>query len=146
MLVLLAILAFGIWLVIRSQDTGAPVPTESAAPAGTTQTARTPPPTTSSAPLTPPVTAPVAVAIPDVAGLPFDTAAARLRDLGLEVVRTNRSSTSVPAGSVIGTDPAIGTQVLTSSTIAIVVSSGAPTTRPTTRPPASPTTTPPAGP
>jgi cytoskeletal protein RodZ len=140
-LVLLGILAFGVWLVLRSQsssqNTGTvATPTDSGMTAtaqSSTLPAATLPPTTATEP-TPPV--PASVGIPNVSGSDYGGAVATLQALGFQTRRTNRTSTTVPAGAVIGTDPPIGTELPASSTVTIIVSSGSPTT-----PPATPTPT-----
>jgi serine/threonine-protein kinase len=69
------------------------------------------------------------VAIPDVANLDAVAAASALGQAGLQVSPTPRSvpSDSVPADTVIGTDPAAGEQVRRDSMVTLIISSG-PTT------------------
>jgi hypothetical protein len=145
-LVLLGILAFGVWQVLRSQNgsqnTGTvPTPTDTGTTAtaqSSTQPAATLPPTTAAPP---PV--PASVGIPNVSGSDYGGAVATLQALGFQTRRTDQTSTTVPAGAVIGTDPPIGTVLPASSTVTIIVSSGSPTTPPAaqTSPPAAPTPT-----
>jgi hypothetical protein len=139
-LVLLGILAFGVWLVLHSQTVGrntgtvaTPTDTGTTATAQpSTQPAPTLPPTlppTTAAP--PPV--PASVGIPDVSGSDYAGALFILRQRGFQTRRADQSSTTVPAGAVIGTDPPAGTVLPPSSTVTIIVSSGSPTTPPGTQ-------------
>jgi hypothetical protein len=135
----LGVLAFGIWLVLRGGNGSAPVPvpatsTSTSTTATTTAATITRPPP----PTTPRVTVPVAIAIPRVAGSDFETAAAALVALGFDVSRVDQPSATVPAGTVITTNPASGIQLAPGSTVELIVSSGALHTTP----PAGPTRTP----
>jgi len=65
--------------------------------------------------------------IPDVAGQSFAAASAALAQVGLQAVRADDVSDSVPAGQVAGTNPAIGASVDRGSTVTVVVSQGQPT-------------------
>jgi hypothetical protein len=138
-LVLLGILAFGIGLVASSRDTGVPVPvptaTANSAPPATTRPAAAT--TTAEVPTTAPTTAPALVAIPDVSGIDYDSAAAQLQVLGFQTKRVDHTSTTVAAGVVIATNPASGQVRALSSTVTIIVSSGAPTTQPAGSTPAA---------
>jgi beta-lactam-binding protein with PASTA domain len=62
--------------------------------------------------------------IPDVAGQTPDAAQATLEQLGVTVTRGEQSSISVPAGSVVGTDPASGVHVPKDSAVTLLVSTG----------------------
>jgi len=62
--------------------------------------------------------------IPDVAGQQPDAAIATLTALGLEATPTDQTSVSVPAGTVIGTDPASGIGVKNGSAVTVLVSVG----------------------
>lgn len=64
------------------------------------------------------------VPVPDVAGADQVTATQTLADAGLRVTKTTRASDTVPAGSVITTNPAPGTPVRPGDTVQIVVSTG----------------------
>jgi hypothetical protein len=67
------------------------------------------------------------VAVPNVVGLTQAAATTAITDANLTVgAVTNASSTTVPAGSVISQSPIAGTQVVTGSAVALVVSSGLP--------------------
>jgi serine/threonine-protein kinase len=71
---------------------------------------------------------PATVEVPDVTGQSEATASANLVGSGFKVTSVDQSSTTVPVGRVIGTNPEAGTQVAPGSTIKIYVSTGAPTT------------------
>jgi serine/threonine-protein kinase len=136
--VLLALTGLGVWLALR--DSGpAPLPPPTSSPtASPTPTRTTPPPTTTEPePTTPP---PATVLVPDLEGRSYDSAAAELTGMGLVPQRREETSTTVPAGRVIRTEPGADTQVLPGETIRVFVSTGAPTTvPPTTEPGPGPT-------
>ncbi|MEU6157263.1 Stk1 family PASTA domain-containing Ser/Thr kinase [Streptomyces sp. NPDC047130] len=70
---------------------------------------------------------PKVVKIPSVEGRPLDQARKALEDQGLKPGMVTRAfSESVPQGSVIGTDPAAGTERRAGTAVALVVSKGAP--------------------
>jgi hypothetical protein len=133
--VLLAIIAFGIWLILRNSNSGAPAPSPSTHTTSAPPTTRVP--TRTSAP--PTTTAAVPVALPPVSGLTYDQAAKRLQDLGFVPQRSNEPNSDVPAGRVIGTDPPEGTVIRPGFTITVRVSTGAPTKPPAKTP--TPTST-----
>ncbi len=64
------------------------------------------------------------VSVPVVHGLSYDGAASRIESAGLTPSRIDQSSDTVPAGQVIGTDPAEGTTVVSGSTVQVFVSTG----------------------
>nr|WP_307844964.1 Stk1 family PASTA domain-containing Ser/Thr kinase [Actinotalea solisilvae] len=69
----------------------------------------------------------VTVPVPDLAGLTYDEAAARLGGAGLNAARgTPVESATVPKDRVVSSDPAAGTQVPEGTTVTVVVSSGPP--------------------
>ena len=70
--------------------------------------------------------------MPDLRGQDYAAAANTLTGLGLKPQRVNESSTTVPAGKVIRTDP--GGFVLSGTTITVVVSSGPPSPSPSPSP------------
>lgn len=85
---------------------------------------------------------PAQVTIPDVQGQDAATASNTLGQLKLQVQTRQESSSSVPIGNVISTNPPAGTEVREGSTVTLVVSSGpAPTTTTTTTAPTTTTTT-----
>ncbi|MGW0932508.1 Stk1 family PASTA domain-containing Ser/Thr kinase [Streptomyces sp. NPDC002644] len=70
---------------------------------------------------------PEVVKIPSVEGRPLNQAREALEDQGLKPGMVTRAfSESVPQGSVIGTDPAAGTERRAGTAVALVVSKGAP--------------------
>ncbi len=81
------------------------------------------------------------VPVPNVAGDDLATASNALGQAGFKVTSTQQSSTSVPVGKVIGTNPAAGTPVQKGATVQVIVSSGPPATTTTTAPPTTTTTT-----
>jgi PASTA domain len=136
-LLLVALVGLGSWLIFASRPSGAPAPTP------TVQNA-TPPATTGARTATTPVSvAPTEIPLPDVRGLDYETAAAKLTALGFTPVRRDEIDGAVPKGKVIGTDPPAGTPVRPGPgvRINIRVSLGLPET---TRPAESPTSS--AGP
>nr|Q9KIG4.1 RecName: Full=Serine/threonine-protein kinase PK-1; Short=stoPK-1 [Streptomyces toyocaensis]AAF79944.1 eukaryotic-type serine/threonine kinase [Streptomyces toyocaensis] len=70
---------------------------------------------------------PRTVRVPDLDGYPQDKARSLLEDEGLKPgMSTREFSDSVPAGSVISTEPGKGTEVRAGSAVALTVSKGAP--------------------
>jgi serine/threonine-protein kinase len=67
---------------------------------------------------------PAPVNVPNVIGKDQVEATQILNDAGLKVQKTNQASSSVPAGSVVGTDPAAGAQAPRGSTVTMFVSTG----------------------
>ena len=64
------------------------------------------------------------VEVPDVSGLGGDAATALLEEAGCEVAGTREESSPEPEGTVIGTDPPIGTAVASGAPVILVVSGG----------------------
>ena len=88
---------------------------------------------------------PATVKVPNVAGQSVASASANLASAGFKVTTVNQASSTVPAGLVIGTNPAAGISVAPGTTVTLIVSTGPGTTTtappPTTpTPPTSPTT------
>ena len=72
-----------------------------------------------------PTPGPVSVSVPNVVNLTQAAATTAITGAGLVVgTVTQRSSTTVPSGSVISQNPAAGTSVATASAVALVVSTG----------------------
>jgi len=140
-LILLGVLAFGLWLILRGD--GGPTPE----PSPTTPAATTPAPT-SAAPTTsspsPTATTPAAVAVPILEGLTVAEAGQRLAEVGLNS-RLNFVDSDRPADTVLDSDPGPGTQVQPGSTVTLDVSSGPPATPATPTPTATTTPTVPPG-
>lgn len=64
------------------------------------------------------------VAVPDVANMEQDAALAMLQEEGLKVRPVNQADPEVPAGSVIGTDPAVGEEVEEGGYVNVLISTG----------------------
>ncbi|MGA1838598.1 Stk1 family PASTA domain-containing Ser/Thr kinase [Herbiconiux sp. 11R-BC] len=62
--------------------------------------------------------------VPDVAGQQPDAALSSLSALGFQPTQQAQSSTTVPSGTVIGTDPGSGTAAPNGSAVTVLVSSG----------------------
>lgn len=69
---------------------------------------------------------PSRVTVPNVAGMLPGDAEKKLRDLGFQVTAVNATSTDVPSGTVIRSEPLSGNTVNYGSNITIVISSGTP--------------------
>jgi eukaryotic-like serine/threonine-protein kinase len=74
-----------------------------------------------------PAASPAAVAVPDVTGQTKDKAVSTLTGAGFTVVLEQVSSSTVPAGEVIGQTPSGGVLAQPGSAVTVAVSSGAPT-------------------
>ena len=84
---------------------------------------------------------PAQVTIPStIVGQDATAVSNQLGQLGFKVVTNYTSSTSVPTGKVITSDPAPGSQAPEGSTVTLSVSTGPPPTTTTTRPPTTTTT------
>ena len=138
-LVLLALLGWGVWLIVQAGqkgDNGSPTPTgttSAAAPEQTGATTTTTPPTTTTPATTEP-TGPTEVTIPALKGLSSAEARQALDRKGLAYRLRFVTSADAPAGTVIDSDPAEGQQVPPDTTVTLIIAS-APSS------PASPTTT-----
>jgi hypothetical protein len=129
-LVLLGLLAFGLWLIMRqdnSSDPGTPAVTP---PAPSTQTVQSSPPAPS--PTTAPSTqsVPAQVVIPPLVGMDSDTAQSTLDRLGLTVRLVSRPDPAAPPGTVVETLPGEGSVVRQGSRITLVIASAAPSPSP----------------
>jgi beta-lactam-binding protein with PASTA domain len=98
----------------------APAPPSAAPPAGTGSPPATPAPP-GKAPAAPGVTAPGSITMPDLLGMAFDAARARLQ--GVDVQRVHRAGTE-PGGTVIGQTPPAGAMVAPGTTVRLVLSDG----------------------
>ena len=87
---------------------------------------------------------PGTVAVPNVVGLTESDAKALLTSLGLAPSSVQAASDTVPAGSVISVDPAVGAQVAPGDSVQLTVSTGpaAPTQSPSPSQSTSPTPSP----
>ena len=123
-LLLLALLGWGIWLIIQAQgranETPAPAPTLSAPATVSTPSVAptTTPPTTQTTTTSP---TPTSVTIPALRGMSQSEAAQTLSRIGLasrlRFVATDRAS----AGVVVDTDPSEGKQVPQGTTVTLIV-------------------------
>ncbi len=118
-LILLGLVSLGLWLALRG-STPAPAPTTAPSATSASPTPSSPPPTSASPPA-------VLVPIPPLANVPVDQATEILRSQGLVAKIVNRVSDSLPAGTVIDTDPAAGTQVPVGSQVTLFVATPPPT-------------------
>ena len=64
------------------------------------------------------------VKVPDVRGLPEETAKTLLQNAGLTNTTLRQPDPTVPAGNAIGTDPSAGTQVKLGSSVILIISTG----------------------
>jgi len=62
--------------------------------------------------------------VPDIVGQPIELAQGTLDRMKLTAKRSDRYDDNIPAGSVVATDPAAGTEVKPGDTVAVVVSKG----------------------
>lgn len=132
-MLLVGVLAVGVWLILTNRRDGGPAPVDSASPTA-------PATTTPAATTAPPTTTPAGIAIPSVVEEDYDGAATILEALGLVPVMSEEFNEAEP-GTVLGTDPPEGTRVAPGTTVTIIVSRG-PEPSPSTEPPtATPTPT-----
>jgi serine/threonine-protein kinase len=82
--------------------------------------------------------APAPIEIPDVKGLAYEAAAAKISAAGFVPARRDEVSDQQPPGRVVGCDPSIGTKQPPGSTVTIIVAKLAPTTPAATTPPPTP--------
>ncbi|MEV0004201.1 PASTA domain-containing protein [Micromonospora sp. NPDC050980] len=147
-LILIGLIAAGVWLALRAADRDSgPGPSPSAVPSTSAPTSAAP---TSASPSSSPssaapTTAAAEVPMPPLVGLPESAARAALERLGIDY-RVQRRPSDRPAGTVIATDPEAGYSVGEGERVTVVVaepaepSTGAPTTAATT-PGSAPTVT-----
>jgi hypothetical protein len=143
-LVLLALLGWGIWLIVQSSDKDTPKPavTLSAPPAPKTTAPTTAPAT--EAPTTAATTDPTdtEVTIPALKGLSRQEAQQALSRKGLASRLRFVVSDAAPANTVIDSDPAEGQEVPPDTTVTLVIAVP-PTTAPATTAPTTAPTEPP---
>jgi hypothetical protein len=144
-LVLLLIVGFGLYVVLRGPGSPPPTNQPTTKPVVATTTTQPPPTTTEPPTTTAEVTtsAPQPFPLPDEAGQLFLTAQTALENNGLAVIEKFEPSATVASGYVTRTDPAANAMVLPGATITVFVSTGPATTAPpaTTPPTSSPTAT-----
>jgi len=139
-LLLLGILAFGIWLILKSQENEPGPPSPSPSVSSTTPSASpTPAPTTSQP--TPSATAPAKVTVPTLVGLPEQEARAKLDELGLPYRLQFRESDQ-PPGTVIATDPKARAEVDPDTVVTLVIAQSPPAPPPTSAGPSLPNASP----
>ncbi|SCG55917.1 PASTA domain-containing protein [Micromonospora humi] len=148
-LVLIGLIALGVWLALRAADRDSgPGTSPSAVPSTSAPTSAAPTSASpsSSPPSTPPTTTAAAeVPMPPLVGLPESAARAALDRLGIDY-RVQRRPSDRPAGTVVATDPEAGYSVGEGERVTLVVAepaaptTGAPTTARTTSG-STPTTT-----
>jgi PASTA domain len=131
-LILVALLGWGIWLIIQAQDkdsTPTPAPVPSAAPATTLPTTQptTAPPTTKPTTTDPTKTS---VKIPALRGLSQQAAIQALSSQGLSSRLRFVTSNDATAGTVIDSDPEEGQEVPPDTTVTLIIAAS-PTTAPT---------------
>jgi hypothetical protein len=136
-LVLVALLGWGIWLILQAQNsddgTPAPGPTPSA-PATPTAEQPTTQPTTEAPATTQAATTgaptPSAVTIPALRGLPQNEALQALSRRGLAARLRYVRSTEASPGTVIDSDPAEGQKVPPDTVVTLVIAGAQPTSAP----------------
>jgi hypothetical protein len=135
-LLLLALLGWGIYLIVQStSDDATPGVTASPAPPATTAATTAPtstPPSTEPATTQPTTAAPATpsdITVPALKGLSSDEARGALDRKGLNY-RLRYVTSDSPAGTVIDSDPAEGQQVPADTVITLIIAAG-PTTSPT---------------
>ncbi|HEX6870158.1 MAG TPA: PASTA domain-containing protein [Micromonosporaceae bacterium] len=139
-IMLLGLIGLGIWLLTRaSNEAPRPLPT---VPVTTATRSATPAPATTEATVTASAsttTLPV-VALPDLRGEDYETAASALVELGLVPIRVDQSDLELSAGQVIGTNPPAGSFAAPGLRVRVFVSTGSPSLEPTSaEPTGSPT-------
>lgn len=144
-LVLLGVLAFGLWLLLRD-DGNTPEPTPSPTVAPTTVAPTSAPPTSAPPTSAPPTTAPAEVVVPPVIGRSLADARDLLEEAGLQP-QIEFVESDQPDDTVVDADPAPGDRIPTNSSVVLYVSQGPPPTTqapPPSSPPASPSAPPPS--
>ncbi|MGN6501846.1 MAG: PASTA domain-containing protein, partial [Pseudolysinimonas sp.] len=68
----------------------------------------------------------VAVEIPDVVGQTWEDGGNRLIDLGLNPVKSDQASDTIPEGTIMAVDPEVGTRLAPGQDVQVTVSSGLP--------------------
>lgn len=131
-LILLALLGWGLWLIVQAQDRNTPAPAVTTSIAPTETTEPTTEPTTEEPTTTPPTTEPTVteVTVPALRGLSRGEAQQALSRRGLSsrlrfVVRDD-----APAGTVIDSDPEEGQKVPPDTVVTLIIAAE-PTTEPT---------------
>jgi hypothetical protein len=139
-LILLAVLAVGGWLIYRATQSGGPGDEPSGEPTASTPSVTSAPPTTAPASTPPATTAPAAVAVPEVIGDTEEVATNKFTALGIGISVVRRVTNAQPPGRVVSTDPGPGAMVPVGSTVNVVVAQAPPPTASASAPPSSPST------
>jgi pyruvate/2-oxoglutarate dehydrogenase complex dihydrolipoamide acyltransferase (E2) component len=140
-LLLLALLGWGLWLILQAGSKDDPTTPAVTASAAAPTTVQTTPPTTepTTQPTTTEPTQPAEVTIPALKGLSSAEARQALDRTGLSYRLRFVTSGDAPAGMVIDSDPREGQQVPTDSTVTLIIaaapSSPAVSTTPTSTAP-----------
>jgi hypothetical protein len=141
-LVLLAVLGVGVWLIAKNSgsDDGTPAPTSTATAttAPTTEATTTPPTTAPTTTTTTEPAEPAEVTVPALKGLSSADARQALDRSGLAYRLRFVTSTDADPGTVIDCDPAEGEQVPSDTTVTLIIAA-APSSSPTVSP--TPSTT-----
>jgi PASTA domain-containing protein len=133
-LILLALLGWGIWLIVGAQDGNTPATTPAVTtPVAPPSTEPTTEPTTEKPTTTPPTTEPTntEVTVPALRGLSRNQAQAALSRRGLSSRLRFVVSDDAPAGTVIDSDPEEGQEVPPDTVVTLIIAAE-PTTQPTT--------------
>jgi hypothetical protein len=139
-MLLLGVVATGVWLALTADGPPAPSPTTTPATGTPTATETTSPTTTPPTTTTSP--SPDGIQVPDVSGQEYEAAAQTLGGLGFEPERVDIFSDTVPEGLVIGTSPPEGSTIAAGETVRVFVSLGPePTEGPTETSTPTPTET-----
>jgi hypothetical protein len=144
-LLLLALLALGVWLIARSSDEPE-IPPSPSVPVSTSLSYVTAEPTTA-VPTTgaprPSATTVTPIVMPSLVGLPQEEARAALDQLGLPY-RLRFQSSDQPAGTVIETDPPAGATLTEGEKVTLVIAGSTASPSPTPEPtvPGTPTPAP----
>lgn len=128
-LVLLGLLGFGLWLIMRQDSNSVPATPTVTPPAPSTQTSQSSPAAPSPTPSTESV--PAQVVVPSLVGMDSDTAQSTLERLGLTVRLVSRPDLGAPPGTVIETLPSAGAVVREGSRITVVIAAAVPSPSPT---------------
>lgn len=125
LLVLAAVLAFGVWLIYRAVverqggEPAVPPAATSSEPSPSLESPSSSPSVESPSPS--PTPSIVEVTIPALRGDPVAEATAQLTALGLKVRVTEREDTSLPPGRVLDTRPSAGSTVQVGETVTLIV-------------------------
>jgi hypothetical protein len=134
-LILVGLIALGLWLAMRGSGPAPQVSTPPSVVPTSASPTPSPTPSTSSAPA-------ALVPVPVLTNVPVSDALPILQGQGLVPKVVNQVNDAVPAGTVIGTDPAAGTQVPTGTVITVFVATPSPTSASPSPSPSSPSPSP----